>query len=122
MVAVPRADFCSVLTIRIGLAYAVRMTELEYGNIKVAVTAGGIELTTPITARERGDLKLRFEVETADGKRIKPTDAEVSARFYLANHLMYFTVGLPVSVHGANTLHVYTDGALSASQAFTVPA
>jgi len=98
------------------------MTELEYGNIKVAMIAGGIELTTPITAREVGDHRFRFEVETADGRRIKPTDAEVSARFYLAQHLMYFTVGLPGTMQGTGTLHVYTDGALDSSQAFTVPA
>lgn len=98
------------------------MTELEYGTIKVASNASGSEVTAQITARERGDHKFRFEVETPDGTRIKPTDAEVTARFYLSNHLMYFSVGLPGSVRGANTLHVYTDGALEFSGAFTVPA
>ncbi len=103
-------------------AYALLMTELEYGDIKVTATASSTELTTSITARERGDYKLRFEVETSDHRRIKPTDAEVSARFYLSNHLMYFTVGLPGGLHGANTLHVYADGVLDSSRDFTLPA
>lgn len=98
------------------------MTDLEYGDITVSATSGGTELTSKITAHRRAEYKLRFEVETTDGKRIRPTNGEVSARFYLADHLMYFTVEVPRSVQGVNTLHVYVDGQLESSQPFTVAA
>lgn len=98
------------------------MTQLEYGRIKVFVRSAGTEVTTEITARQPAEHRLRFEVETEAGTRVRPTDAEVSARFYLTNHMMQFTVGLPSQVQGANTLHVYVDGQLEASQPFTVPA
>jgi len=98
------------------------MTQLQYGRIKISARSAGNEVTTEITALQPAEHRLRFEVETAAGARVRPTDAEVSARFYLTNHLMQFTVGLPSDVQGANTLHVYVDGLLESSQAFTVPA
>ena len=98
------------------------MTQLQYGRINVSLRSAGTEVTTEITARQPAEHRLRFEVETSAGTRVRPTDAEVSARFYLTNHLMQFTVGLPGHVQGANTLHVYVDGLLESSQPFTVPA
>lgn len=98
------------------------MTQLQYGRIKVSVRAAGNEVTAEITADQPVEHRLRFEVETAAGARVRPTDAEVSARFYLSNHLMQFTIGLPGHVQGTNTLHVYVDGVLESSQPFTVPA
>lgn len=107
---------------RPGEDYAVRMTQLEYGRIKVSVRPTGNEVTSEITALQPSEHKIRFEVETVDGKRVRPTDAEVSARFYLSNHQMQFTVGIPGTVQGTSTLHVYVDGTLESSRPFTVPA
>ena len=98
------------------------MTQLQHGRIKVSVRPAQIEVTAEITASQPAEHRLRFEVETPGGTRVRPTEGEVSARFYLTNHLMQFTVGLPSSVQGANTLHVYVDGLLESSQPFTVPA
>ena len=98
------------------------MTDLNCGDVKVAVTATGIEVTAKITAAQPAEYRLRFEVETADGSTIRLPDGEVAARFYLADQLMYFTVQMPESVRGANTLNVYADGRLEASKPFAVPA
>jgi hypothetical protein len=101
--------------------YAACMTQLQYGRIKVSVRAAGSEVTSEITAGLPAEHRLRFEVETGAGARVRPTDAEVAARFYLSNHMMQFTIGLPGHVQGVNTLHVYVDGALESSLPFTVP-
>ncbi len=99
-----------------------RMTDLTYGGVKVSTTPDGLELTAKITAPQPAEYRLRFEVESANGQRVRPTDGSVSARFYLADQMMYFTVGLPAETSGEQTLHVFVNDQLDVSTPFTITA